>query len=140
MSCREGKRGTIGAGQPEFYCKLSSEQIEAFAGQNIRTSTTCDVSNLDDSKSMNKIGSGKVLRTRRVLELGARKVPRLLTIGTALVSQQIVKQVAEPVGSIGRGILVERHVENAVRRGTTVLADGRGRSAQSERKIMCRGR
>ena len=127
-------------GSQNIYCKPTSEQIGAFARQNIRTSTTCEVSNLDDSKSMNKIGSGKVLWTGRVLELGTRKVPRLLTIGTALVSQQVIEQVAEPVGSIGRGILVERHVEHAVGRSTTVFANGRGGSVQSERKFMCRGR
>lgn len=123
-----------------IYCKSSSEQMGAFAEQNIRTSTTCEVSNLNDSKSMNKIRNGKFLWAGRVLELGARKVPRLLTIGTALVGQQVIEQVAEPVRGIGRGVLVERHVEHAVGRGTTVFANGRGGSAQSERKIMCRGR
>ena len=89
---------------------------------------------------MNKIGGGKFLWTGRVLELGARKVPRLLTIGTALVGQQVVEQVAEPVGSVGRGVLVERHVEHTIGRSTTVFANGRGGSVQSERKMMCRGR
>ena len=89
---------------------------------------------------MNKIRGGKVLWTGRVLELGARKVPRLLTIGTALVSQQVVEQVAEPVGSIGRRVLVERHVEHTIGRGTTVFANGRGGSVHSERKIVYRGR
>jgi len=73
-------------GSQNIYCELTSEQIGAFEGQNIRTSTTCEVSNLNDSKSMNKIGGRKFLRTGRVLELGTRKVPRLLTVGTALVS------------------------------------------------------
>jgi len=89
---------------------------------------------------MNKIRGGKFLWTGRVLELGARKVPRLLTIGTTLLSQQVVEQVAEAIGSIGRGILIEGHVEHTIGRGTTVFANGRGGSIQSERKIMCRGR
>jgi len=127
-------------GSQNIYCKWYSEQIGGFAGQKMHTSTTCEVSNLNDSKSMDKIGSWKVLWTGRVLELGARKVPRLLTIGTALVSQQVVEQVAEPVRSIGRGVLIEGHAEHTVGRGTMVFANGWGGGTQSEWKIMRCGR
>ena len=88
---------------------------------------------------MNKIRGGKVLWTGRVLELGTRKVPRLLTIGTALLSQQVVEQVAEPIGSVGRGVLIEGHVEHTIGRGTTVFANGGGGGIQSEGEIMRRG-
>ena len=87
---------------------------------------------------MNKIRSGKILWTGRVLELGARKVPRLLAIGMALVSQQLAEQVAEPLRCIGGGALIKRHVEHTVGRGTVVFANGWGRSVQSERETMCR--
>jgi hypothetical protein len=89
---------------------------------------------------MNEIGSGKILWTGRVLELGAREVSRLLTIGTALMSQQVVEKIAEPLRSIRRGVLIEGHVEHAIGRSTTVFANGRGGSTQGERKIMRRGR
>ena len=78
------------------------------------TSTTCEVSNLNDSKSMNKIGSGKVFWTGRVLELGARKISRLLAIGKALVGQHVAEQIAKPLRSVGGGILIQGHVENTV--------------------------
>lgn len=83
---------------------------------------------------MNEIWSGKVLWAWRVLELGTREVPRLLTIRATLVGQQVVEQVAEPLRGIGRGSLVKRHVEHTVRRGTMVFTNGWGRSAQSERE------
>ena len=78
------------------------------------TSITCEVSNLRDSKSMNKIRSGEVFRAGRVLELGARKISRLLAIGKALVSQHVAEQVAKPLRSVGGGILIQGHVENTV--------------------------
>jgi hypothetical protein len=89
-----------------IYCKPGSEWIGVFARQKVGTSTTCEVSNLKDSKSMNKIWSGEVFWTGRVLELGACKVPRLLAIGTALVSQQVIQRVAGHLGSFRRGVLV----------------------------------
>lgn len=61
---------------------------------------------------MNKIWSREVLWTGRVLELGARKVPCLLTIGTTLLGQQVAEQVARPLG--GFRVLIEGHVEHTV--------------------------
>ena len=89
-----------------IYCKPDSEWIGVFAKLKIGTSTTCEVSNLNDSKSMNKIWSGEVFWTGRILELGACKVSRLLTIGTALVSQQVIEQVTRPLRSFRRGVLI----------------------------------
>lgn len=83
---------------------------------------------------MNEIWSGKVLWAWRVLELGTREVPRLLTICATLVGQQVVEQVAEPLRGIGRGALVKRHSEQTVRGGTMVFTNGWGGSAQSERE------
>lgn len=88
---------------------------------------------------MNEIWSRKILWTRRVLELRTREVPRLLTIRPALVRQQIVEQVAEPLRVIG-GVFVKRHVEHTVGRGTMVFANGWGGSAQIERKTRCHRR
>ena len=89
-----------------IYCKSGSERIGVFARQKIGTSTTCEVSNLNDSKSMNKIWSGEVFWTGRVLELGACKVPRLLAIGTGLMNQQVIEQIAGPLESFRGGVLI----------------------------------
>ena len=89
-----------------IYCKPGSEWIGVFTREKRGTSTTCEVSNLNDRKSMNKIWSGEVFGTGRVLELGACKVSRLLAIGTALVSQQVIEQVAGPLRSFRRGVLI----------------------------------
>ena len=76
----------------KIYCESSSERMGANYGTKmIRTSTTCEVSNFGESRSMNKIRSGKVIWAGRVLELGAREVPCLFTIGTTFVRQQIAK-------------------------------------------------
>jgi hypothetical protein len=89
-----------------IYYKLGGEWRDNWWGREIGTSTTCEVSNLKESKSMNEIRSRKILRTGRVLELGTRKVASLLTIGSALVSQQVVEEVAEPLRGFRRGVLI----------------------------------
>ena len=63
---------------------------------------------------MNKIWSGEVFWTGRVLELRAREVPCLLAIGTALMGQQVGEQVTRPLKSFGRGVLIQGHVEHTV--------------------------
>lgn len=119
-----------------IYCKSGSERMRGICETaKMNTSTTCEVSNFDNSKSMNEIWSREILWTRRVLELGARKVPRLLTIGTTLLGQQVAEQVARTLR--GFGVLVEGHVKHAVRRSAMVFANSRGRSIQSEREFVC---